>query len=212
MEALGYALSLRVVDAADHGVPQRRRRLFVIRSRSKAPLELRLSAREHIGAHTFIDFAAGKWSDIDRLGRSAATLGRVAAGRARFGERFLMPYYGSGSGLTGRCLSRPLGTVTTVDRWAVVNGSRMRMLTTPENRDAMGFPTTYKLPAQHRQAVHMLGNAVCPPVAADVITGGSMRGRRHCRYFVDRPSLQALPAGPEVCEAMRRVENYGCPL
>jgi DNA (cytosine-5)-methyltransferase 1 len=47
----------------------------------------------------------------------------------------------------------------------------MRMLTAHENRDAMGFPKTYRLPAQHRQAVHMLGNAVCPPVARNVIAG-----------------------------------------
>ena len=47
----------------------------------------------------------------------------------------------------------------------------MRMLTAAENRDAMSFPATYKLPEQHRQAVHMLGNAVCAPVARDVIAG-----------------------------------------
>jgi DNA (cytosine-5)-methyltransferase 1 len=171
MEALGYALALHVIDSADHGVPQHRRRLFIVCTRSKSPLQLRFEPRAHVGASRFINFESGKWADIHRPGRSAATLARVAAGRARFGERFLMPYYGSGSGLTGRCLSRPLGTVTTVDRWAVVNGSRMRMLTAAENRDAMGFPATYKLPAQHRQAVHMLGNAVCPPVARDVIAG-----------------------------------------
>jgi DNA (cytosine-5)-methyltransferase 1 len=93
----------------------------------------------------------------------------VAAGRAKFGRRFVMPYYGSGSGLTGRSITRPLGTITTVDRWALVDGDSMRMLTAAENRGAMGFPDDYRLPAQHRAAVHMLGNAVCPPVARDVI-------------------------------------------
>lgn len=33
----------------------------------------------------------------------------------------------------------------------------------------MGFPDDYRLPEQHREAVHLLGNAVCPPVAADLI-------------------------------------------
>lgn len=169
MEALGYSLAPHIIDSADHGVPQHRRRAFIVCTRSNSPLQLRLAPRAHVGADKIINFASGKWSDIERPGRSAATLARVTAGRARFGARFLMPYYGSGSGLTGRHLSRPLGTVTTVDRWAVVDGSRMRMLTAAENRDAMGFPKTYQLPAQHRQAVHMLGNAVCPPVAHDVI-------------------------------------------
>lgn len=170
MEALGYSLAPHIIDSADHGVPQHRRRTFIVCTRSKNPLQLRLAPRAHVGADKIINFGAGKWSNIERAGRAAATLARVVAGRARFGERFLMPYYGSGSGLTGRRLSRPLGTVTTVDRWAVVDGPNMRMLTAAENRDAMGFPANYRLPTQHREAVHMLGNAVCPPVARDVIT------------------------------------------
>lgn len=171
MVALGYAIAPHIIDSADHGVPQHRVRLFLVCTRSKHPLQLDLEARPHVGADSIIRFETGRWSPIGKPGRSAATLARVAAGRARFEHRFLMPYYGSGSGLTGRCLSRPLGTVTTVDRWAVVDGDRMRMLTAAENRAAMGFPDTYQLPAQHRLAVHMLGNAVCPPVARDVIAG-----------------------------------------
>jgi DNA (cytosine-5)-methyltransferase 1 len=38
-----------------------------------------------------------------------------------------------------------------------------------EARAAMGFPSAYILPAQQRLAMHMLGNAVSPPVARDVI-------------------------------------------
>lgn len=33
----------------------------------------------------------------------------------------------------------------------------------------MGFPANYHLPANEPQAWHLLGNAVCPPVAADII-------------------------------------------
>ena len=45
----------------------------------------------------------------------------------------------------------------------------MRMLTAHEARAAMGFPDTYLLPTRHRDAMHMLGNAVVPAVARDVI-------------------------------------------
>jgi DNA (cytosine-5)-methyltransferase 1 len=51
----------------------------------------------------------------------------------------------------------------------VVQGNRLRMLTVTEYRRAMGFPDTYKLPADKRTAVHLLGNAVCPPVAEAII-------------------------------------------
>lgn len=103
---------------------------------------------------------------VDRILDKLAT-GSIDAAN---GEQFLAPYYGSGSGETGRSLSRPIGTITTRDRWAVINGDHMRMLNVAEARRAMGFPETYQLPDQHRLAMHMLGNAVCPPVACDVIT------------------------------------------
>ncbi|MNG24086.1 hypothetical protein D3C84_1087710 [compost metagenome] len=73
-------------------------------------------------ASSFIDFEAGKWSPVVKPGRAESTLLRVKNGRERFGDRFIMPYYGSGSGLTGRCLERPIGTITTLDRWALVRG------------------------------------------------------------------------------------------
>lgn len=39
MTALGYALAPMVLDAADHGVAQHRRRIFIVGTRSKHPLE-----------------------------------------------------------------------------------------------------------------------------------------------------------------------------
>lgn len=169
MNALGYALAPMVLDAADHGVAQHRRRLFIVGTRSKHPIELRMQQHTHVPAASVIDFATGRWTPVHHARRSRATLHRIENGRRRFGHRFVAPYYGSGSGETGRSLDRPLGTVTTRDRWAVIDGERMRMLTTGEARAAMGFPDTYQLPARHKDAMHMLGNAVVPPVARDVI-------------------------------------------
>lgn len=169
IEALGYTMSGQVIDAADHAVPQHRERLFLVCTKSVNPIELSFQQREHVGIEQYIEWDAGDWSRIDKAGRSAATLARVANGRARYGERFVMPFYGSGSGLTGRDTNRPLGTVTTRDRWALVKGEHMRMLNVNENRAAMGFPSDYILPKAKAKALHMLGNAVCPPVARDII-------------------------------------------
>lgn len=169
LTALGYAIAPHLIDAADHGVPQHRERIFIALTRSQHPVELHLPKREHVPAASFIDFDGGKWSQVDKPGRSPATLARIASGRRRFGDRFVAPYYGSGSGETGRSLARPLGTVTTLDRWGVIDGERMRMLSASEARAAMGFPPGYGIPPRHKDAMHMLGNAVCPPVARDVI-------------------------------------------
>jgi DNA (cytosine-5)-methyltransferase 1 len=105
-----------------------------------------------------------------RSSRPGAAKRRCArSGRAAHGDRFLIPYYSSGSGLTGRSIHRPVGTITTRDRWAVIEGDKMRMLAVPEARDAMSFPPSYVLPNVHRDAMHLLGNAVCPVVAADFL-------------------------------------------
>lgn len=173
LTALGYALAPMVLDAADAGVPQNRRRAFIVATRSRHPVGLQLPQREHQPAAACIDLSAGKWSPVDKPGRSAATLARVASGRQRFGSTFLAPYYGSGSGETGRSLQRPIGTLTTVARWAVVDGDRRRMVRAVEGRALMGFPEGYRLPANEAEAWTLLGNAVCPPMAAELI--GALR-------------------------------------
>lgn len=167
VEALGYQVSPHVVDAADLGAPQNRVRMFLILTRSQNPLVLDLPSQGHVAAASFIDFESGRWQPVEKPGRATSTLKRVRAGRQAHGERFLISYYGNS--LTGRSLDRPIGTITTRDRWAVIDGDRMRMLSRWECRDAMSFPTDYQLPDNHRLAVHLLGNAVCPEPVRRII-------------------------------------------
>lgn len=167
MNALGYAVSPHIVDAADLGAPQNRVRMFLVLTRSKAPLVLNLPKQKHIPASGFISFDKGNWSLIEKPGRAKATLERVRTGRAAFGDRFLISYYGNTK--TGRSIDRPIGTITTRDRWAIVDGDRMRMLNRFECRAAMSFPDSYQLPDNHRLAVHLMGNAVCPEPVKRII-------------------------------------------
>jgi DNA (cytosine-5)-methyltransferase 1 len=167
LEALGYVLHVNILDAADFGVPQHRVRLFLtgsLRDISKQPVVIPSPARRHVPVSKILRWDEGNWSPIDKPGRSKATLKRIANGRAGYGDRFVAPYYGSGSGETGRSIERPLGTVTTRDRWAAVNKDVMRMLTIGEYRDCMGFPRTTHLPEVRRDAIHLLGNAVVPAI------------------------------------------------
>ena len=170
MSRLGYVVSPHIVDAADHGVPQHRVRLFLVCTRSKAPMILDLPTRQHASINEVIDWSYPDWSRIDKPGRSAATLRRIASGRARFGDRFVAPYYGTGSGTTGRSIHRPIGTITTRDRWSIIDGNRMRMLQPQEAKLAMGFPASYRIPKERQPAIHLLGNAVSPIVATDIFT------------------------------------------
>lgn len=171
MRALGYSLAPHIVDAADLGVPQHRVRLFLVATKSKSPVQLRLPKLPHVPAKSFIDWDGGDWTQIRKPGRAKATLARCFRGwRDLKTGRFLIPYYGSGSGLTGRCPNRPIGTITTLDRWAVVKGNQMRMLTLNEVMAAMTFPAEMKRPATRRLAIHLAGNAVPPICAQRLVT------------------------------------------
>lgn len=170
INALGYSIAKHCIDSADHGVPQHRLRLFLVLTKSKHPIDLALPKREHVGVGNVIQWDQHRWSPVNKPKRSQKTLARIQrARRDGYGSRFVMPYYSSGSGLTGRSLDRPIGTITTRDRWAVVDGDRMRMLQTPEYRAIMGFPSDYALPAVRKDAIFMLGNAVTPPAVCDLI-------------------------------------------
>lgn len=170
LQRLGYSLAEHVLDAADSGVPQHRSRLFVVGVRARSPLHLQIPRGDHVAAETVVAWDRYPWTAVGRPGRAAATLARIARARQDIGPRCLVPYYGSGSGLTGRSLQRPLGTVTTLDRWALVNGDSMRMLQPRELQAAMGFSPSTVLPADRRTAIKLLGNAVCPPVAAAIVS------------------------------------------
>lgn len=168
MISLGYHLTFNVFDAADFGVPQNRERLFILASKRK-PIQIPNPRRTHVSARNILDLRSGRWNPIDKPGRSENTLNRISnARRSGLGDVFLTPYYSSGSGKTGRSIDRPLGTITTRDRFAIVRGDRMRMLTVSEYKAGMSFRPDYQLPECRALAIHLLGNAV-PPLQAKQI-------------------------------------------
>ncbi|MFP3340092.1 DNA cytosine methyltransferase, partial [Micrococcus sp. SIMBA_131] len=69
-EALGYSLSLNVLDSADFGIPQHRIRMFMIGTRSRNPIELKLEKKPHVVFDSIFDLNSGKWSRIDKPGRA----------------------------------------------------------------------------------------------------------------------------------------------
>lgn len=161
LEALGYRIESLIVDAADHGVPQERRRLFIVGSLSGRGLRLPPPRPRMAIEHVLDDDdLAERWAPVAE--KPAGVIRRVAVGRRNHGARFLTQHV---TGHPGRALDRPIGTVTTKAQWALVAGDRMRMLRAHELRAAMGFPPEYQLPAADGLAIHLLGNAVAPPVA-----------------------------------------------
>lgn len=133
-----------------------------------------------VTAHIQRDFGTSTGHAMDRpLGTITADGG---GGKSALVQAFLIKYYGQGEGQT---LDDPLHTITTVDRmglvmvhgepWRIVDIG-MRMLEPHELFAAHGFPADYihdrladgtKL--SKKAQVRMVGNSVCPPVAAALV-------------------------------------------
>lgn len=168
---LGYQLDLRMVTASHHGVAQRRRRLFILATRpgvTVGPLSTDTRGQEPaIGPLLHTGVPEESWRPV-----AAATPGvqaRVAEGRARHGRQFLTQHT---TGHPGVPLDEPIRTITTApNHWNLVDGDRYRPLTGRELARAMGFPDTFVWPehASTADVTKGIGNAVCPPVARDVV-------------------------------------------
>jgi len=166
MESLGYKLAVNVLNAADFGVAQSRIRVFITGSKTKPLLVQTNPFKTHTAFKTLIEPGTYNWSLVSD--KVESTKRKWANGKEDFGNDFLIAYYGSERG--GRSINKPIGTITTREKFALINGDRMRWLSLSEYKNAMGFPKDYLLPKSKSLALHMLGNAVCPPVAKEILT------------------------------------------
>lgn len=174
MLALGYDMHAQVIDSADLGMAQSRRRVYLSAVRGAPAAALHIVRRSPATARGVVQWESGSWAPANAAQRRsrglrslcAATVRRIEDGRRRLGDRFLLPYYGTSK---ARTVDAPIGALTTRERYAVVDGDRLRMLTVDEQRAFMGFPPDYALPPDRRLATHLLGNAVCPPVMREIV-------------------------------------------
>jgi DNA (cytosine-5)-methyltransferase 1 len=160
----GYHVTEHVLNASDFGVPQQRKRVFVLASKHKHEIA---PPRNNIPTilQDVVDFNVGRWSPIDQ--KVPATRDQARRAQEKHGSRCAIVYNGSRN--AGRPLNQPAPTITTVDRIALLDDTRMRMLTIDECKRIMGFPETYQLARRKKDSLKLLGNAVCPPVAEHII-------------------------------------------
>lgn len=177
LEAMGYHTRTQVLNAADFGVPQSRKRLFVTADLMQPPPPIKGNSQLRIPAAEFIISAdVFRYSPLRKRGRAKPTLIRAQRAINAVGIRrpFLVVYYGSDGAGGWQRIDRPLRTITTVDRFGFVrpsrNGHEIRMLQVPELCRAMGFPEEHLFDrGTRRDKIKLIGNAVCPPVMAAVV-------------------------------------------
>jgi DNA (cytosine-5)-methyltransferase 1 len=174
----GYFVRTEVLDAARFGVPQMRKRLFILADRVRIPPRIARRRGKALSAKHILD-PEGTWAatPLRDNGRAEATVARADRAIAELGKRkpFLIVYYGSDGAGGWQPLNRPLRTITTLDRFGLVtwdgDTEMLRMLQVPELARAMGFGDDFVLDAlkQRRDKIRILGNGVSPPVMQAIV-------------------------------------------
>lgn len=192
----GYLVEHRVLTAANFGVPTTRKRLFVIaRGLGKTIIwpEETHTKTQWVPVSRVLNFDIQCPSIFDLKPLSASVLARIRAG-AETGEPFslIQRGYGERSGQKPRVpgIHKPLGTLVAsgikhylvhyrqglhAEKTQALLGSTcfsdigIRPLTIQELYLAQGFPPNYKLTGTKTLQVHVVGNSVCPPLAAILV-------------------------------------------
>ena len=175
---LDYSVQQIKLNSAEFGVPQARKRLFLLCTNTKKMniSEFKYDKTKEKPVSSIIDWTEKyRYSPLFQKGRAENTLQRAENAINTLGRKqdFIMVYYGTGDGW--QTVDRPLRTITTLDRFALVRptkgGHKMRMLQPEELKYAMGFSKEYNLDIDvtRREKIKLMGNGVCPPVMSAII-------------------------------------------
>lgn len=178
LQAMGYEINEQILDASHFGVPQSRRRLFILCDRLLKPLDVNPTTElVPPSARTILD-PPGTWktSPLITPKRAKPTIERALRAQNNLppGEDFIVVYYGSDAAGGWQSLDKPLRTLTTLDRFGLVEhgpeGLTLRMLQVPELQRAMGLDPEFRIECgTRRNKVKLLGNGVCAPVMQAIV-------------------------------------------
>jgi DNA (cytosine-5)-methyltransferase 1 len=161
LEAAGYIIHHKILDASDFGVPQFRKRIYIVgflnNSKGVSPLKFEWPKprKAKVGVGKFIESGVEEYSISTHLQNSyiyKINDGRpqVITGSSNIQVKTLVASYHKIQRLSGTFVSDgPTG---------------LRLLTPNECKAIMGFPRSFKLPVSRTQVYRQMGNSVAVPV------------------------------------------------
>lgn len=167
LSLMGYHLTEQILTASKWGVPQRRKRLFIV-GRLDGPLSITDPKVEEPTVREHLDFGDGEWMPISRMDRPAA---RRRLEHARANHRRCWGQHVSHRGAWGQSLDKPSSTVTTQNQHYLMDSRKgYRLWSVVESLRVQSFADDYIPESVGRtDALMLTGNAVPPVMATGLI-------------------------------------------
>lgn len=212
-EAAGYIISWEILNASDFGVPQNRKRLFVVGERSDLPITFSFPASQQ-SKKTVRDAIGDLPNPLDKHGIpnhqpdniSSANRERIShvpqgGGREDIPMHLRLPCHrvsvskAGHRGVYGRLhWDQPAGTITTkcnsFTRGRFAHPVENRNITMREAARIQGFPDDFVFLGNKVSVAHQVGNAVPPPLAKEL--GLALRNALELK----NNALSRSPLGP----------------
>lgn len=160
----GYAIHFEILDSADYGVPQVRKRIYIVgfdKSKFKRKINFSwpLPSKKRIGIGKFVeknvdDRPISKHLQKSYIFKTNDGRPQIIDQKSDFPVKTLVASYHKIQRLTGTFVADgPTG---------------LRLLSTNECKAIMGFPKKFKIPVSRTQMYRQMGNSVAVPVVRQI--------------------------------------------
>jgi len=158
---LGYRYDYQVLDAADFGVPQHRKRIYIVGFRSRkggrTELDWPKGSAKHKGIGSFVETGVTGHSISKHL--QSVYIFKKDDGRPQIID--------SKTSAPAKTLVASYHKIQRLTGTFVRDGETgLRLLTVNECKAIMGFPKKFKVPVSRTQMYRQMGNSVAVPVVA----------------------------------------------
>jgi len=177
LSSLGYTVFASVLNASDYGVPSARQRVYIVAFHNRLDIndfEFPEGSKNKISLQSFLRDEIDKKYVIDRkdiilrsleqpvIQNKPIRVGEINSGRQ--GERIYSAEYGHAV-----TFSASGGGIGSTSGLYLIRGGVVRKLAPRECYSVMGFPETFVISTNEKQAYKQIGNSVALPVVKSVV-------------------------------------------